>query len=120
MNNFVHEGHFLEVTAPYDVTSGDGLLRGALFGIATSWARQGETVSISTAGVFDLKRETDEHWEVGEPIYWDDAGKRFTREAKGAVMVGVAVSHTRGQDHPWVRGKLIGHAALQESRNDPT
>jgi predicted RecA/RadA family phage recombinase len=117
MNNFVHEGHFLEVTAPYDVTNGDGLLRGALFGIATSWARQGETVSISTAGVFDLKRGLEEHWEVGEPIYWDDVAKRFTREARGAVMVGFAVCRTRGQDHPWVRGKLIGHAAAWNSGN---
>jgi predicted RecA/RadA family phage recombinase len=110
MNNFIHEGHIIELTAPYEVMAGDGLLRGSLFGIATSWAPQGESVGISTAGVFDLKRRVNEEWEVGEPIYWNDSTRTFTREADGAVMVGLAVSSTSGGNSPWVRGKLLGFA----------
>lgn len=111
MNNFVHDGHILEVIAPYEVMNVDGLLCGSLFGIAASWAQKGDAVSISTAGVFDLKRELTDNWEVGEPIYWNDASKCFTREPSGAVMVGLAVSGTGGHDKPWVRGKLLGFAA---------
>lgn len=111
MNNFIHEGHVIDVTAPYEVMTGDGLLRGSLFGIARSWAPEGETVGITTAGVFDLKRRPDDHWDVGDPIYWDDCAKTFTREPAGAVMVGLAVSPTNGQGSPWVRGKLLGFAA---------
>lgn len=110
MNNFIHEGHIIHVTAPYEVMTGDGLLRGSLFGIATSWAPQGDSVGITTAGVFDLKRRADEQFEVGDPIYWNDSVKSFTREPDGAVMVGLAVSATCGQDSPWVRGKLLGFA----------
>jgi len=112
MNNFVHDGNIIEVSAPYEVMSGDGLLRGALFGIAMSWAREGEAVDISTAGVFDLKRQPDEHWEVGDPIYWNDSRKCFTRDAAGAVLVGLAVSPTSRGDRPWVRGKLLGLAVM--------
>lgn len=110
MNNFVQEGSILEVTAPYEVSGGDGLLRGNLFGIATSWARAGENVAINTAGVFDLTRAPGDEWQVGEPIYWHDERKCFTHDADGAVKVGVAVASTHGTGHPWVRGKLIGFA----------
>jgi predicted RecA/RadA family phage recombinase len=112
MNNFVHDGHILEVVAPYEVTNGDGLLRGSLFGIAASWAQKGEQVSISTAGVFDLKRQLDDIWEIGDPIYWNDYSKTFTREAAGAVMVGIAIAATAGPEKPWVRGKLLGFAVV--------
>jgi predicted RecA/RadA family phage recombinase len=110
MNNFIHEGHVIQLTAPYEVMAGDGLLCGSLFGIATSWAPQGDSVGITTAGVFDLKRRVDEQWEVGEPIYWNDCTRSFTREPDDAVMVGLAVSSTHGQTGPWVRGKLLGFA----------
>jgi len=111
MINFVHDGHRLEIIAPYEVMSGDGVLRGDLFGIATSWAGEGEVVTVSTSGVFDLRRLPDEHWEVGDPIYWNDATKAFTRNPRTAVKIGVAVAPTRGAEHPWVRGKLLGFAA---------
>jgi hypothetical protein len=52
----------------------------------------------------------DEQWEVGEPIYWNDCTRSFTREPDDAVMVGLAVSSTHGQTGPWVRGKLLGFA----------
>lgn len=110
MNNFVYDGHILEVVAPYEVMNGDGLLCGSLFGIAASWAQKGEPVSISTTGVFDLKRQLSEDWGIGDPIYWNDWSKSFTREAVGAVMVGIAVAATTGAERPWVRGKLIGFA----------
>lgn len=110
MNNFVHDGHIVEVVAPYEVTAGDGLLRGALFGVAASWAPMGEPVSISTAGVFDLKRQLSDDWEIGDPIYWNDSSRIFTREAAGAVMVAIAVAATAGPEKPWVRGKLLGFA----------
>jgi len=111
MNNFVHDGHILELIAPYEIMSGDGLMQGHLFGIARSWSRKGDPVSVSTAGVFDLRRQAEDHWDVGEAIYWNDAARIFTRHEEGAVRIGVAVATTRGSDHPWVRGKLLGFVA---------
>lgn len=111
MNNFVHAGHSLKVVAPYDVADGDGLLCGALFGIARSWARCGEDVEILTDGVFDLQREADEHWAVGDRVYWDDQSRKFRNAVSGTVMIGVSVVSTRDWSHPWVRAKLLGFAA---------
>lgn len=111
MNNFVHDGHILELVAPYEIMNGDGLLQEHLFGIARSWARKGDTVSVSTAGVFDLKRRSEDHWDVGDAIYWNNDAKIFTRGPEGAVRIGVAVATTRGSDHPWVRAKLLGFVA---------
>ena len=35
MKNFIQKGNNITLTAPYNVTSGDGLLVGSAFGVAT-------------------------------------------------------------------------------------
>jgi predicted RecA/RadA family phage recombinase len=110
MNSFVHQGLNVEIAAPYEVEAGGGVLRGALFGIARSWASAGDTVEISTAGVFDLQRCADESWQVGDRIYWNDDTKCFTAHANNAVLVGFAVGDSEGMERPFGRVKLIGHA----------
>ena len=44
MKNFVQPGNTITLTAPYAVTSGDGLLVGAIFGVAAGTAAIGEAV----------------------------------------------------------------------------
>lgn len=107
MNNSLHERNIIDLTAPYEVTGGDGVLRGNLFGIATSWARQGEPVATNTASVLDLTRALDHDLSIGDPIFRHDESRCFTRDPKRAVKVGVAVLSTHGMGHTWVRGKLI-------------
>lgn len=68
MNNFIHDGHILEVIAPYEVVAGEGLRRKSLLGIVTTWAREGEPVSISTSGVFDLILQIGDNWKTGEIV----------------------------------------------------
>lgn len=113
MNNFFHDGHILEVIAPYEVVAGDGLLRESLFGIATTWAPEGEPVSISTSGVFNLSRQIGDNWKTDEIVYWNDNSRIFTRNTSGAVMIGFAISEAHGHEKPWVRTKLLGYAARQ-------
>ena len=47
MKNYVQPGNTITLTAPYAVSSGDGLLVGAIFGVATGSAGNGETILIS-------------------------------------------------------------------------
>ncbi len=111
MNSFVHQGLNVEIAAPYEVQPGGGVLKGALFGIARSWAQAGDSVEVSTTGVFDLDRNPHEDWRVGDRIYWNDESRRFTTNAENAVLVGFAVSESTGTKRPSCRVKLIGYAA---------
>lgn len=53
--NYVQPGRTITLAAPYAVASGDGLLVGAIFGIATASAILAEQVEACLVGVFDLK-----------------------------------------------------------------
>ena len=57
MRNYVQEGETVTVAAPTGgVKSGDGVLVGALFGVACFDALQTAEVEIQTEGVFDLPK----------------------------------------------------------------
>jgi len=88
MKNFVQEHDIIEVTAPYNVTSGDGVLVGGLFGIAACTALSGERVNMKTTGVFDVKKVSAQAWaSVGAAVYWDDAAKNLTTTSSSNTLV---------------------------------
>ncbi len=92
MKNFIQPGDVIEVTAPGSVSSGDGVLVGVLFGIATTDAGSGDDVQIKTTGVFDLPKPTNQAWNtVGAIVYWDDAQNRCTTTDNN-VPVGAVVA----------------------------
>src|SRR5580700_1662010 len=57
MQNYVHRGETLTVTAPYTVVTGQGVLAGNIFGVAVFNAALGASLEIVTWGVFDLAKE---------------------------------------------------------------
>ncbi|QYU68028.1 DUF2190 family protein [Leptolyngbya sp. 15MV] len=61
MRNFIQPGDSLAVAVPYagGVTSGQGVLVGALFGVAAVDAAQNAVIEAATAGVFDLITRMD-------------------------------------------------------------
>ena len=91
MKTYVQPGATLTLTAPYAVTSGDGLLVGAIFGVAAGDAASGATVEAALTGVFDLTKIGSQAWTVGAKVYWDDANKRCTTVATDNTPIGVAV-----------------------------
>lgn len=91
MKNFVQTGTALRVTAPANVSSGDGVLVGALFGIACFGALAGADLEIHTEGVFDLAKVSAQAWAPGAPIYWDATQKKATTTAAGNTPIGVAI-----------------------------
>ncbi len=110
MKNYVQPGNTLTLTAPYAVTSGDGLLVGSIFGVAAGDAASGATVEAALTGVFDLTKIGSQAWTVGAKIYWDDTNKRCTTVATDNTLIGVAVTAVAGG-----AGDTIGRVRLNGS-----
>lgn len=107
MKNYVQPGTTLTLTAPYAVTSGDGLLVGSIFGVAAGDAASGATVEAALTGVFDLTKIGSQAWTVGAKVYWDDGNKRCTTVATDNTLIGVAVEAVAGG-----AGDTIGRVRL--------
>ena len=54
MKNYVQAGVVITLLAPYALASGDGVLVGSLFGVATTSAANGFPVEVRREGVVDL------------------------------------------------------------------
>ncbi|WP_375455721.1 DUF2190 family protein [uncultured Methylobacterium sp.] len=91
MKNYVQKGDILTVTAPSDVASGDGVIVGAIFGIAGISALSGADVEIDVEGVYDLPKVSAQPWTQGAAVYWDAAAKNVTTTSAGNTKIGVAV-----------------------------
>ena len=107
MKNYVQPGNTITLTAPYVVASGDGLLVGTIFGIATGAAALGETVEVALTCIFDLTKIGSQAWTVGAKVYWDDTKKRTTNVATSNTLIGVAVEAVAGG-----AGDTIGRVRL--------
>jgi predicted RecA/RadA family phage recombinase len=90
MKTFLQPGDSLTVSAPYAVTSGQGVLIGALFGIAAYDAAISTTVEIQTEGVFDVTKEPALAISAGARVFWDNTNRRVTTTATGNYQVGIA------------------------------
>lgn len=91
MKNYVQPGSNLTVPAPYDVSSGGGVLVGAIFGVAECNAVAGADVTLCVEDVFALDKVVDDAFTVGEPVYWDNAAKLVTVTSAGNTRIGVAI-----------------------------
>jgi predicted RecA/RadA family phage recombinase len=88
-NNFVQDGEALTLTAPYAVTSGQGLLVGSIFGIAQETTAIGLDVVTLTEGVFDITKAVGAITQ-GAKVYWDNAARNITLTLTSNTLVGAA------------------------------
>ena len=90
MKNFVQNGKNVDVTAPYAVASGAGVLVGALFGVAVADIANGAVGTIATEGVYVLSKATGAGTggAQGALAYWDDTAKKVTGVASGNTAIG--------------------------------
>lgn len=110
MKNFIQPGDVMTVTAPYNVSSGDGVLVGSLFGIAAFSALSGADVEINTEGVYDLAKTSAQAWTAGALIYWDNNGRVATTVSTGNKLIGVAA---KAADNPSATGAVrLNEAAV--------
>ncbi|MDP5309105.1 DUF2190 family protein [Paracoccus spongiarum] len=96
MKNYVQPGNTITLTAPYAVASGDGLLVGAIFGVATGSAALGESVEAALTGVYDLKKVASQAWAAGDKVYWDNTAWEATKTTTSNTLISVAVVAVAG------------------------
>lgn len=96
MKNYIAPGDTLEFTAATAITSGDGVLVGSIFGVATGDVASGATGVMKTTGVFDLPKVGSQAWTPGVKVYWDNGNSRCTTAATGNTLIGVAVTAVAG------------------------
>lgn len=90
MKNFIKPGDTLTLVAPYNVSSGGGMLVGSIFGVATETVLSGASVEATLEGVFELAKTTAEAWTQGAVLYWNDTTKALTTTASTNKRVGYA------------------------------
>ena len=110
MKNYVQPGNTITLTAPYAVTSGDGLLIGSIFGVAAGTAAVGEAVEAALTGVYDLKKVASQAWAAGDKVYWDNTAKEATKTTTSNTLIGVAVVAVAGG-----ASDIIGRVRLNAS-----
>ncbi|MEO5364473.1 MAG: DUF2190 family protein [Magnetococcus sp. DMHC-8] len=90
MRNFIQPGDTVTVNAPVAVSSGDGLLVGALFGVVLSTAAVNTNVEMLTEGVVDLPKAAVAITQ-GAKVYWDNTAKTVTTTSAGNTLIGCAI-----------------------------
>jgi predicted RecA/RadA family phage recombinase len=89
MKNYVAAGNVLAVTAPSALVSGQGVLIGSIFGIASGDAANGAEVLLAVDGIFDMAKTAAQAWTAGQLIYW--SGTAATNVVATNKLIGVAV-----------------------------
>ena len=108
MQNFIQKGDTLTVTAPTGgVVSGQGLLVGAVFGVATDTAGAGASVGLLTEGVVELPKASAAVFAVGAKVSWDNNNARSDVPASGRYPIGAASEGAANGDAT-VRVRLDG------------
>ena len=93
MKTFVQPGESIEFTAPSGgVTSGVGVLIGALVVIATVTAAAGARFNALVEGVITHAKPGSQAWAEGVGLYWDNSTKVFTTTASGNTFAGYAAA----------------------------
>ncbi len=88
MKNFIQPGENIDVIAPYAVTSGEGMLVGVEFSVASTDIANGAAGTGVTKGVFTLPT-------AAVPVtrktvaYWDNAARVATNVANGNTKIGI-------------------------------
>lgn len=92
MRNYIQPGSVITVPAPAGgVLSGNGVLIGALFGVAATDASEGDDVPLQITGVVDLPKANG-ILGLGVRVYWDAAAGNVTATDTGNTLIGVTVS----------------------------
>lgn len=96
MKNFIARGDAVEITASYNIISGDVVVVGSMIGIAAGDIANGQNGLIYLTGVYDVNtRVLPAAWTVGAAVYWDPVNGEATIDAttdgNSNLLMGVAL-----------------------------
>lgn len=94
MKNFIQHGERLDLAAPYAVTSGQGALVGATFGVAMTDLASGATGAFTVSGAFTLTKATGASTggAQGARAYWNNTSRNVTAVSTSNTLIGVFLS----------------------------
>jgi predicted RecA/RadA family phage recombinase len=103
MINFVQPANVVEVTAPRALKSGDGVVVGKLFGIATVDAANGAKAQVMIEGAVELIKTGGVVPTEGGAINFDETTQRIV--ATGGKLIGycIEVSSPDNASASWVK-----------------
>lgn len=89
-NCLYEEGENLPYVLPYDVTSGQGVLVGNVFGVAESNGKAGDSITLNLEGVWLLTKATGANTggAFGTIAYWNNTTRAITAVSSGNTKVG--------------------------------
>lgn len=96
--NITQTGSVITVAMPYDRTSGQGVLVGALFGVCLNTALSGAQNAVETHCVATLPKLAGTAWTVGARIFWDDTLRQCDTTNTLDFCVGVAAAAAASGD----------------------
>lgn len=96
MKNFIAVGNTATIIAVADIASGEGVLAGALFGVAVKDIAEGEQGDINLTGVYELPKAPSQAWTFGARVYWDADEARATTASEGNSLIGAALRPVGG------------------------
>lgn len=95
--NHVQPGNTITLTAPTGgVSSGDGVLVGAFFGVAKYDASAGDPVEVDLVGVWDLPKAAGALSE-GDVVYWDPTAGEVSDD-DGGYFIGAVTQDALSAD----------------------
>lgn len=92
MRNYVQKADVIDLTAPYDRASGQGMLVGSIFAVAMVALASGVAGAAVIKGRCTLTKHSAEAWTQGEVLYWDDTNKYVTATSSGNTKIGFAAA----------------------------
>lgn len=114
--NYIQEGDVLTLTAPYTVTSGQGVQVGSQFAVALKDTTNATDGEFATSGVWDLAKTSAQAWTVGQKIYWDNNNKRCDTDSTVGILIGVA---TKVAANPSSTGYVKLNEAVPDTSEGP-
>jgi predicted RecA/RadA family phage recombinase len=113
MKNFVQPGNTVAVSAPRALKSGDGFVKGKLFGVSANDVKSGDAAQMSIEGVFLFKRAAGVTLNEGDPVTFDEGTQTVVAAGTvGMKVIGVCVEAEQVDSAPGYSAvKLIPSAA---------
>lgn len=91
MKNFKYLGHKITITAGADISSGDPVVVGDLFGVACGDIANGESGEVQLTGVVgSIPKDTATAFAQGASVYWDVADGELNDDSVNNKLVGYA------------------------------
>jgi predicted RecA/RadA family phage recombinase len=112
MKNTVADGQTVTITAGADIESGQGVLTGAIFGVAITDIANGAEGVVAVEGVFTLPKAASQAWAQGVKVYWNNTAKNCTTTATSNTLIGFAYAAVgNGADETLGDVRLVPMAA---------